>query len=96
MTLDRKPADESAAGSARFKQLLDEQNEWPTAFTFKFIVPIDRLPALEEILSGFLLQTRPSRKGNYIAVTCAPLMASSDEVMSIYERTSHIEGIVSL
>jgi len=81
---------------SQFKRLLDEQNDWPAYFTFKFIVPRTQIDALEKILAGYELKRRPSRKGNYLAVTLTPLMQSSDEVLRIYGETSVIEGIVSL
>lgn len=80
----------------RFKRLLDEQNEWPARFTFKFIVPKSQLTALERVLDGLEFDVRKSRKGNYLAVTATPIMESSDAVLRIYREASEIEGIVSL
>lgn len=82
--------------SPTFKRLLDEQNDWPTPFMFKFIVPRAQLAALEKVLEGHELRTRKSRNGNYLAVTTTPVMESSDAVLRIYRAASEIEGIVSL
>jgi hypothetical protein len=81
---------------ANFKRLLDEQNDWPARFTFKFIVPKEQIDALRGILDGHELQTRASRKGNYLAVTLSPIMESADEILRIYGRAATIDGIVSL
>lgn len=86
----------SAGQPGQFKRLLDEQNEWPAPFTFKFIVPKDRFAELQDVLEGYELSTRPSRNGNYLAITLAPVMDSSDDVIRIYGRASKIKGIVSL
>jgi putative lipoic acid-binding regulatory protein len=94
--IDPKLSRLDSADPDGFSKLLDEQTDWPSKYTFKFIVPKAELATLERILDGYPLQQRPSRKGNYVAVTCAPMMSSSDEVMSIYERASKIKGIVSL
>ena len=80
----------------QFKRLLDEQNDWPTPFTFKFIVPKRSLDDLRASLDGYRLQTRVSRKGSYISVTLSPVMPSSDAVIGVYERVSKIDGLVAL
>lgn len=82
--------------SETFKQLLDAQNEWPTEFVFKFIIPKDQLSALEKVLEGFQVKTRASRNGNYLAVTSTPIMESSEAVIRIYRAAAEIDGIVSL
>lgn len=96
MSSGRMSESSREGGTARFKQLLDEQNEWPSRFTFKFIVPKSRLDDLEHILEGYEFERRPSRNGNYFAVTLTPVMESSDEVLRLYGEASQIEGIVSL
>ena len=80
----------------RFQRLLDEQTDWPAPFTFKFIVPRNQLAELKQALDGYDIEARPSRRGNYISVTLRPVMGSSDEILSVYERVSRIPGIVSL
>lgn len=92
---DRRAATGSEDGG-QFKRLLDEQNDWPAPFIFKFIVPKDQLAALREVLDGYELRTRQSRNGNYLSITLEPVMQSSEEVIQIYGRASKIKGIVSL
>ena len=87
---------DQSADPDQFRRLLDEQNEWPAPYTFKFIVPSRGLDDLAALLEGFNLETRTSRKGNYISVTLTPLMPSSEAVIDIYERVSGIEGLVAL
>ena len=89
-------AEKREADGGQFKRLLDEQNDWPAPFTFKFIVPKDQLDALREVLDGYDLRTRESRNGNYLAITLDPVMESSEDVLRIYGRASKIKGIVSL
>jgi len=80
----------------QFKRLLDEQNDWPAPFTFKFIVPKRSLDDLLELLDGYRVETRISRKGSYTSVTVSPVMRSSDAVIGLYERVSKIEGLMAL
>lgn len=79
-----------------FKELLDEQNDWPTRYTFKFIAPSPRLDALKGVFGDHPVQVRSSSKGNYMSVTARMHVESSEEVVAIYEEASDIEGVISL
>ncbi|HUF08861.1 MAG TPA: DUF493 domain-containing protein [Rhodothermales bacterium] len=96
MSGEKRHTAKREADSGQFKRLLDEQNDWPAPFTFKFIVSKDQLEALREVLDGYDLRTRESRNGNYLAITLDPVMESSEDVLRIYGRASKIKGIVSL
>jgi uncharacterized protein len=79
-----------------FKELLDNEIEWPSSYTFKFIVPkfeIEKVVALFE--SGEVRQ-KESRHGNYISLTAVSMVNSSEELISTYKRASEIPGILSL
>lgn len=79
-----------------FKELLDLSYDWPSKYTFKFIVPMEKVNMLTMLLADSEISTRPSKKGKYISITAVKTVASADEVIEIYERVSVIEGIVSL
>jgi len=81
---------------SEFKDLLDEQNDWPTQYTFKFIAPSQRLDALKSVFGDHPVKVRASSKGNYMSVTARMHMESSDEVVAIYEEASSIEDVISL
>lgn len=80
----------------RFKELLDDQNDWPTQYTFKFIAPAGRVDELKEVFGDHPVRVRASSKGNYKSVTAHLRMSSSDEVVSIYEEASAIDDVISL
>lgn len=80
----------------RFKELLDDQNDWPEQYTFKFIAPAPRVDELKEVFGDHPVRVRESSKGNYMSVTAHLQMSSSDEVVAIYEEASSIEGVISL
>lgn len=80
----------------RFKELLDDQNDWPTRYTFKFIAPSRRIDELKNVFGDHPVRVRESSKGNYKSVTAHLQMSSSEEVISIYEEASSIEGVISL
>ena len=80
----------------RFRKLLDEQNDWPAEYTFKFIVPEDGLPDLEAVFGKIPFTVRESRNGRYRSVTATVLVHSSDEIVALYEAASSIPGLISL
>lgn len=85
-----------AAKLKRMKELLEEES-FPLMYTFKFIVPVQKL---SEIISLFPdeknLTTRPSSKGSYISVTVVREVKSPEEVIKVYQNVSIIEGVISL
>ncbi|MBO6574199.1 MAG: DUF493 domain-containing protein [Rhodothermales bacterium] len=80
----------------RFQKLLDDQNDWPSAYTFKFIVPSGSLDALKQVFGQVDLAVRESRKGNFLSVTAVMTMHSSDEVVAMYHAAGRVEGVISL
>lgn len=80
----------------RFQALLDDQVEWPSEYLFKFIVPSAGLDALKAVFGMHPVNVRASSKGNYVSVTARLHMASSDEVLAIYQAAGEIEGVISL
>lgn len=80
----------------RFRELLDDQNEWPSEYLFKFIVPRASQALLEAVFGDEPFKVRASSKGNYVSVTASLLMQSSDQVVELYQRAAKIPGVVSL
>jgi hypothetical protein len=80
----------------RFRELLDDQNDWPTRYTFKFIAPSSHVDELKAVFDDHPVRVRESSKGNYMSVTAHIRMASSDEVIEIYKEASQIEKVISL
>lgn len=80
----------------RFRELLDDQNDWPTRYTFKFIAPASQLDELKDVFGEHPVRVRESSKGNYKSVTAHLRMSSSEEVIGIYEEASGIEDVIAL
>jgi uncharacterized protein len=81
---------------ARFKELLDENYSWPTAYRFKFILKKERLEEMKAIFPEASFELRESGKGNYLSVTFEKIMQSSDEVVAQYSKASVVEGVLAL
>jgi hypothetical protein len=94
--INQPDAENDEAWWDRFKELLDDQNEWPTRYTFKFIAPSDKVDDLKGVFGDHTLRIRESSKGNYMSVTAHMRCTSSEDVVAIYEEASDIEGVISL
>lgn len=90
------PSSSSDAWWDRFQGLLDDQNDWPANYLFKFIVPRAGLEDLKRVFGEYPVRVRPSRKGNYMSVTARMEMHSSDEVVAVYQAAGRVEGVISL
>jgi len=94
--LDQFDPGNGEAGWTRFKELLDDQNDWPIKYTFKFIAPASRLEDLKAVFGDHPIRVRESSKGNYKSVTAQIRVTSSDEVVEVYQEASRIDGVISL
>ncbi|ODN43469.1 hypothetical protein BGC07_11730 [Piscirickettsia litoralis] len=79
-----------------FKELLEENYTWPAEYPFKFIVPKDQIDLALALFPEQAVKQTPSKKGNYISVSCKKWMKSSEEVLALYERAAKINGLISL
>jgi putative lipoic acid-binding regulatory protein len=78
------------------KELLDSQHEWPGNYTFKFVVPGNKSGELRQVVAAEESHSRQSKSGKYTSMTFEIACQSSDDVISIYQKVSKIEGIVTL
>jgi len=79
-----------------FQELLDDQNEWPTEYVFKFIVPSSGLDDVKQALGAEEVTTRESSRGRYVSVTARMHMNSSEAVVDVYKSVRGIDGVISL
>ncbi|MCB0342779.1 MAG: DUF493 domain-containing protein [Pseudobdellovibrionaceae bacterium] len=80
----------------KFKELLEDEHDFPGPYIFKFIVPASRTNEVEALFPGEKIELRASRKGNYVSATITIHMESSDLVIAIYEQASRIHGLIAL
>ena len=89
-------ASPDAAWWDRFRALLDEHTVWPAPYTFKFIVPVERLSEIEALFPGEEIRYRASSKGAYASLTLDPVMDSAEAVEAVYRRAAAVKGVVML
>jgi hypothetical protein len=98
-TSSSAPKETDAAKRERLRKQLDAFHQWPSAFTFKFILPSE--PISIAALKGCFgeqarFSERPSKKGNYVAFTIEEVVSSAEAVFERYEQAGKISGIISL
>ena len=75
---------------------LDEFYTFPCRYVFKFIAPMARVDELAGLLQGKPFTTRYSKNARYVSLTAEWEVASSEEVISYYQRAGKIKGVISL
>jgi hypothetical protein len=85
---------------ARLKVELDNSNEWPAEYLFKFIVPttIANVLAVENAFNdlGAVIKTTKSKNEKFTSVSINVQMVSAQHIIDKYIEVSVIEGIISL
>jgi len=81
---------------SKLKSLLESEYDWPSQYLFKFIVPKNKVWHLEKLFPQHPLELRSSKTGKYVSVTVNIELESADIVIAIYQKASHIEGLISL
>jgi len=79
-----------------FREKLDAEHKWPCDYMFKFAVPAAKVAEFMALFPGEQLQSRPSKAGNYTSFTYRKRMNSADEVITIYQATGAVEGLIAL
>lgn len=79
-----------------FREKLENEYEWPSLYTFKFIVPRDQEEAVMELFPKVEVSTKESSGGKYISLTARLMANSSDTIISVYKKAQHIEGLIAL
>ena len=84
----------------KLRKDLEEYQEWPSDYIFKFII-YNNHNKKEELLSKFdltlcRLSTKESSNKKYVSITLIKHMISPKEVIDKYLEVSKIDGIISL
>lgn len=84
----------------RLKTELDNSNEWPAEYLFKFIVPTDqtKIDTVENAFNGLgaVVKTTKSKNDKYTSISIDVQMESAQQIIDKYKEVYTIEGIISL
>jgi len=78
------------------QKLLDDEHQWPSEYTFKFIIPESQELRFRALFDLSTLSFKSSKTGKFVSITKTKIIKSSDEVIKVYEKASTVEGIISL
>ncbi|TDQ75731.1 DUF493 domain-containing protein [Sphingobacterium yanglingense] len=85
---------------ASFREKLMDVEQFPTLYTFKFIVPAtaDNKQAIEAIFEhpSTKIQIKDSKTGKYNSLTVETFVNSADGVIAYYKKVSSIEKVIML
>ena len=79
-----------------FREKLENEYEWPSLYTFKFIVPRQQEETVIKLFPKVNVQTKESSGGKYISITARLMVNSSDSIIEVYQKARHIEGLIAL
>ena len=79
-----------------FKEKLEHEYEWPSLYTFKFIVPREREEEVADLFPKVEVSKKESSGGKYISVTARLMANSSEAIIQVYEKAQHIKGLIAL
>ncbi|MBX2961698.1 MAG: DUF493 domain-containing protein [Cyclobacteriaceae bacterium] len=79
-----------------FRDKLDQHYQWPTLYTFKFIVPKGKEQLVKDLLPNHSVSEKASREGNYTSLTFQIMAQSSQVIIDIYQKASAIAGLIAL
>ena len=83
----------------KFRELLAENKEWPMLYYFKFIVHNnqEKLNRIKELFADpSTITYKTSRDIKFISLSCKQWMPDPESILTIYEKASHVNGVISL
>ncbi|MGF1557268.1 DUF493 family protein [Paucihalobacter sp.] len=85
----------------KLKIQLQDTSLWPTQYLFKFIVKTnkEKIKDIQDIFDnvGAVIDTKPSKNGNYTSVSVHVTMKNPDAVINKYKIVAErVEGVISL
>ena len=85
----------------KLKIQLQDTSLWPTQYLFKFIVKTneEKIKKIQDIFDnvGAVIDTKPSKNGNYTSVSVHVTMKNPDAVINKYKIVAErVEGVISL
>lgn len=83
-----------------FKERLADTEQFPSLYTFKFIIPASEQSKqdIEQIFShpSTKIQIKDSKTGKYNSLTVETFVQSPDEVVAYYKQVATIEKVIML
>lgn len=79
-----------------FKEKLEKAYVWPALYTFKFIMPQDKVGKVKAIFPAHQAKEKVSSKGKYVSLTISLMAKSSDEIIDYYQKVHLLGDVIAL
>lgn len=83
----------------KLRDLLNEEDNWPILYMFKFIIPADnhKIALVEAKFSDeAIISHKASSSGKYFSITVKEVMLDADSIIDKYKEMQGIEGLMAL
>lgn len=84
----------------KFKERLEDTTEFPSNYTFKFIVPTDnkRIAEVQKLFDDARpqFQMKESKTGKYTSISVVIYALDADSVVHYYHAATEIEDVIML
>lgn len=91
---NQRPMEKTSIDS--FREKLDNEYNWPSLYTFKFIIPKGKKDEIAKLFPQHDIVEKPSSNGNYISLTIKVMAQSSKTIIEYYVKASHVKGVIAL
>lgn len=85
---------------ASLKQELNKVENFPTNYTYKFIIPTDnkRIAEIQRVFDNARpqIQMKESKNGKYTSITVVIYAFDADQVIYFYQEVGKMEGVIML
>jgi putative lipoic acid-binding regulatory protein len=81
------------------RNLLNQENNWPIIYMFKFIIPANnhKIALVQSKFSDEATITqKESSNGKYISITVKEVMLNAESIIEKYKEMDGIEGLMML
>jgi len=83
----------------KLRKLLNEDNNWPKVYMFKFIIPADnhKIALVQSKFSDeAIILHKESSTGKYFSITIKEVMLNAEAIIEKYKEMEGIEGLMAL
>ncbi len=81
------------------KEKLQQYEDWPILYMFKFIVPSDmqKIARVEALFSATaIVHRKESKNGRFVSITAKQHMHMPEQIIELYRKAAKIEDIMAL
>lgn len=75
---------------------LEQYYQFPTEYTYKFIVPAAKADLIVELFKDKKYSVKNSKSGKFLSLTSIQNESSANNIIQVYQKVMAIEGAICL